>query len=75
VIFLIAYLTGYAICYPIAFKYILNDISSKPYDVEDVATCLGLSAFFNFFYPAFIVGILIKNFFIEPFVDNLNRSE
>lgn len=74
-VLLFIYLTGYAICYPIAFKHLLNDISYKPYDVEEVALCLGFSAFFNLFYPAFIVGILIKNFFIEPFVDYLNRNE
>jgi len=75
VIFLIAYLTGYAICYPIVFKYLLSEFSYKPYDTDDVMFSFMFSAIITIFYPAIIAGTVINNLFVQPFIQYLNRSE
>ena len=74
-IFLIAYLTGYAIYYPIAFKYLLSEDSCKPYDTGDVVFSFIMGAIFSLFYPVIIAGTAINNLFVQPFIQYLNRSE
>lgn len=75
-ILLITYLVGYALVYPKTFVWALEEfVTWQPYCTGDVVFSLFMATIINFFYPAILLGIILNNLVLQPFISYLNRSE